>query len=56
MNSTVLVTTIHRKSKRVSDGTCTQISAQMINKYKVKMAQEELYNIREPSCEGDREK
>ena len=36
-NSATLATTTHRKPKRVSDGTDTQVGAQMINKCKTKM-------------------
>ena len=32
LNSVVLATTTHRKLKRMSDGTDTQVKAQMINK------------------------
>ena len=45
LNNAALVTTIHRKLKRVSDGTSTQV----INKCRVKMIQKELYNARDPS-------
>ena len=38
LNSAILVTTTHRKPKRVSDGTGTQVMAQMINKCRVKIA------------------
>ena len=48
LNSAALATTIHRKLERVSDGTGTQVRAQMINKCRVKMAQKELYNARNP--------
>ena len=48
LNSTVLATTIHKKLERVSDGTSTQVRAQMINKCRVKMAQKKLYNARDP--------
>ena len=37
LNSTVLATTTHRKPKRVSDGTGTQVRTQMINKCRIKM-------------------
>ena len=47
LNSTALVITTHRKPKRVSDGTGTQIKAQMINKCRIKMVQRELYNVRD---------
>ena len=48
LNSVVLATTTHRKPKRVSDGIGTQIRAQMTNKYRIKMVQRELYNVRDP--------
>ena len=48
-NRVSLATTIHRKPKRVSDGTCTQVMVQMINKCKIKMIQREQYNVRDPS-------
>ena len=49
LNSAALATTTHRKPKRVSDGTCTQVMVQMINKCKIKMIQREQYNVRDPS-------
>ena len=48
LNSVALATTTHKKPKRVFDGTGTQVRAQMINKYRIKMAQKELYNVRDP--------
>ena len=48
LNSAALATTTHRKPERVSDGIGTQVSAQMINKCRVKMAQKGLYNVRDP--------
>ena len=48
LNNTVLTTTTYKKSKRVSDGTDTQVRTQMINKCKIKMVQRELYNVRDP--------
>ena len=48
LNSAVLTTTTHRKPERVSDGTDTQVQAQIINKCKIKMAQRKLYNVRDP--------
>ena len=47
-NSVALTTTTHRKLERVSDETDTQVRAQMINKYRIKMAQRKLYNVRDP--------
>ena len=43
-----LGTTTHKKLESVSDGTGTQVRAQMINKCRIKMTQRELYNVRDP--------
>ena len=48
LNSTTLATTTHKKPERVSDRIGTQVRDQMINNCRIKMAQEELYNIRDP--------
>ena len=37
LNSVVLMNATHRKPKRMFDGTGTQVSAQMINKCRIKM-------------------
>ena len=55
-NSADLTTTIHRKLKRVFDGTNTQVVAQMINKRRIKIVQKELYNKGDPPRIRDREK
>ena len=55
LNSATLVITTHRKPKRVSDGTDTQIRSQLINNCRVKMVQNELYNVR-PSVKKGSEK
>ena len=47
LNSTSLATTTHKKPEKVSDGTDTQVRAQMINKHRIKMAKRELYNVRD---------
>ena len=47
LNSTVLVAATHKKLKKVSAGTSTQVIAQMINKCRIKMVQKELYNVNE---------
>ena len=49
LNSAVLATTTHRKPENMFDETDTQVSAQIINKCKLKMVQRELYNVRDPS-------
>jgi len=48
LNSVTLATAAHRKPKKVSDGTGTQVRAQITNKYKTKMIQRKLYNVRDP--------
>ena len=48
LNSVVLVTTTHRKPEKVSDETGTQVMAQIINKWEIKIIQMELYNVRHP--------
>ena len=47
LNSAILATATHRKLKKVSDETSTKVIAQMINKCRIKMVQEELYNVRD---------
>ena len=53
LNSAILAKATHRKPKRVSDGTGTQIRAQMTNKCRIKMVQRELYNVRDPPQGND---
>ena len=48
LNNAALTITTHRETERVSDGTITQVVAQMINKYRIKIVQNELYNVRDP--------
>ena len=47
LNNATLATTTYRKPNGVSDGTDTQVRAQMTNKCRIKMVQKELYNIRD---------
>ena len=54
LNSAALATTTHRNLERVSDRTNTQVVAQMFNKYRIKIVQKELYNIRDPPWTEDR--
>ena len=54
LNSVALTITTHRKLERVYDGTGTQVKTQMINKCRIKMIQEEIYNVRNPPWERDR--
>ena len=48
LNSVALATTTHRKPGRVSDGTSTQVKAQMIDKCRIKMIKKKIYNVRDP--------
>ena len=52
LNSAALAITTHRKPKKVSDGTGTQVRA--INKCRIKMIPRELYNVRDPPYPEDR--
>ena len=47
LNNASLAITTHKKPEKVSNGIDTQVRAQMINKYRIKMAQRELYNVRD---------
>ena len=49
LNSIALATTTHRRLERVSDGISTQVMAQMTNRCRINIVQEELYNVRDPS-------
>ena len=53
LNSAVLATTTQKRPEKVSDGTSTQVVAQMINKCRIKIVQMELYNVRDPPWIGD---
>ena len=48
LNNVALATITHKKLERVSDGTNTQVKAQIINKCRIKMIQGEIYNVRDP--------
>ena len=48
LNSAISAIKTHKRAERVSNGTSTQIVAQMINKYRIKIVQNELYNVRDP--------
>ena len=48
LNSVILAITTHRKPERVSDGTNTQVKAQMTNKCSIKMIQKKIYNVKDP--------
>jgi len=55
LNSAALIAPTHRELERVSNGTNTQVVAWMINKWRAKIVQRELYNVRDPSWRRDRE-
>ena len=46
-NNAALTTPTHRGPKRVSDETSSQVEAWMINKWRAKIVQRELYNGRD---------
>ena len=56
LNNAASATITHKRLKGVFDGTGTQVEIQMINKCRVKMARNELYNKEEPPWEGDGKK
>ena len=54
LNSTALVVPTHREPIRVSDGTYTQVVAWTIYKWRAKIIQGGIYNVRDPWGKGDR--
>ena len=50
LNSETLVTTTHKESEDVADGTDTQVKSQMNDKCRVRMIRKELYNVKNPLC------
>ena len=56
LNSAALAATTHKKLERLSDGTSTQVVAQIINECRIKTVQEELYNRGDPPWIGEEEK
>ena len=53
LNNAALAITTHRKPNRVSDGTGTQVRAQITNKCRIKMVQRGLYNVWDLPKGGD---
>ena len=47
LDSVIYVTTAHRTSEGVADGTCTQVWTWMINKCRTRMDQREIYKVRD---------
>ena len=56
MNSAALVAVTHKGFGKVADGTNTRVMTCMINRWRVKIDWKEVYNVRDPSRMGDREK
>ena len=54
LNSVALAIATHRKPEKMFNGTGTQVKAQMIDKYRMKMILSELYNGRDLPRRGDR--
>ena len=54
LNSATLTTATHRELGKVADGTSTQVGIQMINKWRVKMIQKNIYKVEDSSWKGDR--
>ena len=52
LNSATLATTTRRKLGKVADGTSTQVRVQMINKWRVKMIQKNIYKVEDFSWKG----
>ena len=48
MNSITLVAATHSKLKKAADGTSTQVTTCIINKWRGKINGKEVYNVRDP--------
>ena len=48
LNSTALATPTHRGLEGVFDGISTQVVPWMINKWRAKIIEREIYNVRDP--------
>ena len=48
LNSETLVTTTHRRLRKMSNGIGTQVISQTIEKCRVKIIQRELYSVKNP--------
>ena len=56
LNSMALVVATHRGFGKVADGTSIRVMTCTLNKWRVKIDWKEVYNVRDPSRMGDREK
>ena len=54
LNSAALVASTHREPMRVSNRTSTQVVVWTIDKWRAKIIQREIYNLRDPRGKGDR--
>ena len=54
-NSVTLASATHKKIRKMSDRTGTQVKVQMVNKCKVLINLRRLYKRRRSPCRGDRE-
>ena len=55
LNSTVLVAATHKRLGRASDGTSIRVVAYIINKWRARISQKRIYNVRDPLGMGHRE-
>ena len=53
LNSTISVAATHRKWGKAADGTSTQVATCMINKWRAKINEKEIYNVRNPPGKED---
>ena len=54
LNNATLATATHRALGKMADGTNTQVEAQIINKWRVKMTPKKVYKVEDSSWRGDR--
>ena len=51
-----MIATTHRKLEKAADETSTQVAIYIINKWRAKINEKEVYNIRNPLGMGDKKK
>ena len=49
-----MVAAAHRKLGKAADGTSTRVTTYVINKWRAKINENEVYNVRNPPGKGDR--
>ena len=54
LNSATLATATHKASRKMANGTSTQVGAQIIDKWRVKMTPKKVYKVEDSSWRGDR--